>query len=349
MSRLNVHELLKHKKVAEPTAKSIARIPPPAAQQENPGEMAVGQFNSGCSRKMKREVNTPGGGERGNDKTTGVEIGIPLEDILHTRERMRLEEAAKNLNDRRSNCREYGTLRWLPHKLVSQSLPIETFAVVDQERIPQLNSDMMPCDQTLAVTVDTKGSVVNEIWPLQFLTTTRQESPVEDFGNDEVEAVGMGGEQTGEGEMGDVQLNSVCLEKEKRKVKTPRGDERGNKEKTGVRIGIPLEDILQTKGMSLQDAAINLNVSRSTLKRVCRTYDISRWPPRMKNEHVSQSCPKESPTVVDQEGIQRLNCDILPSYQDLAVIVDTDSVVFKARCVDGMIVKFRLSRPWKMA
>lgn len=37
-SRLNVHKLLKHKKVAEPTAKSIARIPPPAAQQENPGD-----------------------------------------------------------------------------------------------------------------------------------------------------------------------------------------------------------------------------------------------------------------------------------------------------------------------
>ncbi|XP_059314529.1 protein NLP7-like isoform X2 [Lycium ferocissimum] len=38
-------------------------------------------------------------------------------------------------------------------------------------------------------------------------------------------------------------------------------------------------DILEQQfGLTLEDAAKNLRVSRATLKRICREYDISRWP-----------------------------------------------------------------------
>ncbi|XP_058200630.1 uncharacterized protein LOC131315537 [Rhododendron vialii] len=68
----------------------------------------------------------------------------------------------------------------------------------------------------------------------------------------------MGGEETGEGVIEEAQLNSGCLEKQrKRKVNTP-GGERGNNRTTGVRIVIPKEDILRTKGMLLKDLTNHL-------------------------------------------------------------------------------------------
>ncbi|KAL7217868.1 hypothetical protein ACSBR2_011152 [Camellia fascicularis] len=54
--------------------------------------------------------------------------------------------------------------------------------------------------------------------------------------------------------------------------------------RTGIRIEIPLEDILQASEMSLNDAANSLNVSISTLKRACRKLGIPRWPPRHINK-----------------------------------------------------------------
>ncbi|XP_058200626.1 protein NLP7-like isoform X2 [Rhododendron vialii] len=251
---------------------------------------------------------------------------------------MRLKDAAKHLQGGRST---------LEHNLIS--CPNETPTVVDQEGIPQLNSDTLPFDQALVATIDTNTSVVvKDIPQPQFSLTHRQDNPDDDFGKDEVEVVGMVGEGTRDGKMEEGQLNSECLGKGKRKEETSGGDKR-NKKTNGVKIAISLDDILQAEGMLLEDAAKNFKVSQSTLKRVCRKYGILSWPPSKGNEHISQSHTKESPAVVDQEGVQQLNCDILPSHQALAVIVDTNSVVSVARWVDDIIVKIRLPKPWKLA
>ncbi|KAI8566459.1 hypothetical protein RHMOL_Rhmol02G0042500 [Rhododendron molle] len=68
-----------------------------------------------------------------------------------------------------------------------------------------------------------------------------------------------------------------------------------------------------TKGMRLEDAAKNLNVSGSTLK----------------HNLISQSRPNATPTIVDQKGITQLNFDTLPSEQGLAATADSNSFVVK--------------------
>ncbi|XP_058224835.1 transcription factor MYC1-like [Rhododendron vialii] len=179
-------------------------------------------------------------------------------------------------------------------------------------------------------------------------TMAQQEKPDENsgLGNDEVETFGTGAEGTGEGEMVEGQSNSGCLGNGKRKGKTPRG-ERGNNTTTGVKIVIPWEAILQRKGMRLIDAAKKLNVSRSTLKRVCREYGIDRWPPRKKHKLINQSQPDEIPGVVDQERISQLNSDTLLPSNQISATVDKNSVTVKAR-YGKLTIKFQLSWPWEM-
>ncbi|KAI8573355.1 hypothetical protein RHMOL_Rhmol01G0270500 [Rhododendron molle] len=366
---------------------------PPTAQEENQddgigsegtGDCAMANkapFNSGCLEERKTREKNPAG-ERRNKKANGVRIAIPLDDILQTKG-MCLKDAANHLkvsiSKLKSSCRKHGIPRWPPrneHKLIRQSLPKETPTVVDQMGIPQLTSHNVPSDQALMATIATNSVVEKEIPLTQFLPTTQQENLGAGFGNDEAEAIGMGGEETGEGVIEEAQLNSggfgndeaetigVGIEgtweavmeeaqlnlgcsgkKGKRKLNIP-GGVRGNKKTTGVRIAIPKEDILQTKGMRLIDAAKHLEVSKSTLKRVCREYDIYRWPPRKEQELIGQSCPNKSPAVVDQEQIPQLNLDtLLPSNQAPATS-DTYSVKVKVRCEEGTIM-FRLSCPWQ--
>ncbi|KAK4708889.1 hypothetical protein R3W88_029814 [Solanum pinnatisectum] len=70
--------------------------------------------------------------------------------------------------------------------------------------------------------------------------------------------------------------------------------------------GITRKILEQHYGMTLEDAAKYLNVSRATLKRICRGYNISRWPhhkTRKVNAHVSQGVYFQGaePYVVDQQ------------------------------------------------
>ncbi|KAI8566476.1 hypothetical protein RHMOL_Rhmol02G0044200 [Rhododendron molle] len=103
--------------------------------------------------EKKRKVNTLGG-ERGNNKTTGVRIAITMEDILKVKG-MPLNDVAEHLEVSRSTlkraCREYGIKRWPPckeHELINQMRPNKSPAIVDQEQIPQLNSDtVLPSNQ----------------------------------------------------------------------------------------------------------------------------------------------------------------------------------------------------------
>ncbi|CAL5392797.1 unnamed protein product [Camellia sinensis] len=123
-------------------------------------------------------------------------------------------------------------------------------------------------------------------------------------------------------------------------VKTSKGD--GNN--IGVKIKIPLEDILQNSELSLENAAKSLKVSKSTLKRVCRTFGIERWPPRKINKVGCSQLDESAPCV---------NSDHLPSTQSSATIVHTEPhdqmmqdaniVIIKAKYAEGITMKFRLS------
>ncbi|KAK3042712.1 hypothetical protein RJ639_000770 [Escallonia herrerae] len=60
---------------------------------------------------------------------------------------------------------------------------------------------------------------------------------------------------------------------------------------------ITLEDVRQQYGRKLEDAAANLGVSRSTLKRLCRQYDINRWPFSKRNKN---NCSLPKPTQMNE-------------------------------------------------
>ncbi|XP_058200613.1 uncharacterized protein LOC131315522 isoform X2 [Rhododendron vialii] len=232
------------------------------------------KLDSRCLGKRKTKEKNPGG-EKRSKKKNGVRIATPLEDILQTKE-MSLKDAANHLGVSQSSlkyaCREYGIPRWPPRKLITQSHPTETPALVDQEGIPQSNSDTLPSDQALAATIEKITSViVKEILPPPFLPIARQERLDEDFCNVESEAVGIGsGGGTGQSEMEEGQLNSRYLGKEKKKEMTQRG-ERRKKETGGVRIVISLEEILQTKEMPLKDAA--KHIKEPNMLRPCSVWE----------------------------------------------------------------------------
>ncbi|CAL5390441.1 unnamed protein product [Camellia sinensis] len=123
-------------------------------------------------------------------------------------------------------------------------------------------------------------------------------------------------------------------------VKTSKRD--GNN--IGVKIKIPLEDILQNSELSLENAAKSLKVSKSTLKRVCRTFAIERWPPRKINKVGCSQLDESAPCV---------NSDQLPSTQSSVTIVHTEPhdktmqdaniVTIKAKYGEGITMKFHLS------
>ncbi|KAF5949530.1 hypothetical protein HYC85_011523 [Camellia sinensis] len=145
----------------------------------------------------------------------------------------------------------------------------------------------------------------------------------------------------------------TCMqEKSTVKVSKRKGNKSGGTVKTskrvgnniGVKIKIPLEDILQNSELSLENAAKSLKVSKSTLKRVCRTFGIERWPPRKINKVGCSQLDESAPCV---------NSDHLPSTQSLATIVytephdqtmqDANIVTIKAKYGEGITIKFHLS------
>ncbi|XP_058203599.1 protein NLP7-like isoform X2 [Rhododendron vialii] len=113
--------------------------------------------------------------------------------------------------------------------------------------------------------------------------------------------------------------------------------------KAGVRIEVSLEEILKCSNMKREDAARELKVSISTFKRVCRGYDIHRWPPRnIENANSFRPSPVEN-----QRQIPQLNSD-LPSYQALVGVShikpgfqDANMVTIRAKYENNKI-KFRL-------
>ncbi|XP_058200638.1 uncharacterized protein LOC131315543 [Rhododendron vialii] len=119
---------------------------------------------------------------------------------------------------------------------------------------------------------------------------------------------------------------------------TPGGKRRNKKD------AISLEDILRYKEMPQKVAANLLNVGLSTLKRACRGHGIPSWPPC--GEH-NQSCPNESPAVVDKEPIPQPNSDTLLPSNQVSATIGTESVTVKAR-FSIVTMKFQLSWQWRV-
>ncbi|KAI8569867.1 hypothetical protein RHMOL_Rhmol02G0310600 [Rhododendron molle] len=130
----------------------------------------------------------------------------------------------------------------------------------------------------------------------------------------------------------------------------PRETQERQHKNTGVRIEVSLDDILQNSKESRNNAAKKLQVSVSTLKRVCRSYGIQRWPPRNKKKFHSFG-----PSPVENEGQTRqcLNSD-LPSHQASVSVAhtkpafqDADIVTIRAK-YENNTIKFRLSLPSRL-
>ncbi|KAH7850772.1 hypothetical protein Vadar_002791 [Vaccinium darrowii] len=106
---------------------------------------------------------------------------------------------------------------------------------------------------------------------------------------------------------------------------------------TGGRIEITREDILKHSEKRRKVAAWELKVSISTLRRNCRRYGITRWPPRnIENVYPFSLSP------VENQG-QTLQNTNLPSSQASAGVArikpafqDADMVTIKVKYANGM-------------
>ncbi|KAF5933679.1 hypothetical protein HYC85_029850 [Camellia sinensis] len=120
-------------------------------------------------------------------------------------------------------------------------------------------------------------------------------------------------------------IDVTCLQ-EKGKTKRPKRVHN----KTGVKIEIPLDDILQNSKKSIEVAADNLQVGRSTLKRVCRGYGFPRWPPPLNLVNLPRPFSQVSAIVVHANPCT-------------TVIRDANIVTVKAKYINDIIIKFPLS------
>ncbi|KAK6776257.1 hypothetical protein RDI58_027258 [Solanum bulbocastanum] len=114
--------------------------------------------------------------------------------------------------------------------------------------------------------------------------------------------------------------------------------------------GITRKILEQHYGMTLEDAAKSLHVSRATLKRICRIYNISRWPnhkTRNVNVRVCQgkSFQGAEPYVSDQQCpvlSQEKGTDYLGHKRSPAIGKPCDKVMTLKVTYRGDIIKFQL-------
>ncbi|XP_006354235.1 protein NLP6-like isoform X1 [Solanum tuberosum] len=115
--------------------------------------------------------------------------------------------------------------------------------------------------------------------------------------------------------------------------------------------GITRETLEQQYGTLLKDAAKNLGVSRATLKRICRVYEITRWPnhkTRKVNVHVSHgvSFQGAEPYVGDQQCpalSQEKGIKYLGNKRSPATGVSRDGVMTLKVTYRADMIKFQLS------
>ncbi|CAL5359365.1 unnamed protein product [Camellia sinensis] len=118
-------------------------------------------------------------------------------------------------------------------------------------------------------------------------------------------------------------------------------------------IPISLDDLQQHFGMKLKDAAQSLGVSRSTVKRVCREYNITWCPPckRSKDNQLLSNKPVQGGVQEQILESSQLPISDPPHMQDMATAShtkphftaaqDTNIVTIKAKYGDDFI-KFQL-------
>ncbi|CDP21649.1 unnamed protein product [Coffea canephora] len=99
-------------------------------------------------------------------------------------------------------------------------------------------------------------------------------------------------------------------------------------------LGITREVLEQNSWRKLKDAAKVLQVSRSTLKRICREYDIRRWPPR-KARKVNQASAEQRVVQPSTENTEERH------WPDTTRLGDDSSIWVKAE-YQGCTMKFRL-------
>ncbi|CAI9094355.1 OLC1v1030083C1 [Oldenlandia corymbosa var. corymbosa] len=110
---------------------------------------------------------------------------------------------------------------------------------------------------------------------------------------------------------------------------------------------ISFEIIKQHFGRNLADAAHKLGVSRSTLKRKCRVFGITKWPSHKRYQALqhNQPCPILPTTDGDSEVIQesaeigRCPNNYVREKEALSTDETRSNIVIKATCRDD-IVKF---------
>ncbi|XP_027072019.1 protein NLP6-like [Coffea arabica] len=68
-------------------------------------------------------------------------------------------------------------------------------------------------------------------------------------------------------------------------------------------LGITREVLEQNSTRRLGDAAKNIGVSQSTLKRICREYDIHRWPPRKAGKDTHEHHQSGATRLEDDNGM----------------------------------------------
>ncbi|CDP15664.1 unnamed protein product [Coffea canephora] len=99
-------------------------------------------------------------------------------------------------------------------------------------------------------------------------------------------------------------------------------------------LGITREVLEQNSTRKLEDAAKNIGVSRSTLKRICREYGIHRWPPR-KARKVNQA-------FAEQKIVQPSPEDTHEHHQSGAARLEDDNGMWVKAEYQGRMIKFRL-------
>ncbi|KAL8208359.1 hypothetical protein R6Q57_007771 [Mikania cordata] len=76
----------------------------------------------------------------------------------------------------------------------------------------------------------------------------------------------------------DVRIEDVDINTERRMEKYINNSKKTIRKRKKTKKSISLEEITKYYGQTMEEAAESLGVSRSTLKRICRSYGVTRWP-----------------------------------------------------------------------
>ncbi|XP_058203648.1 protein NLP1-like isoform X2 [Rhododendron vialii] len=302
-------------------------------------------------------------------KKTGVRVDFSLDDVLRFSTLSR-SEAARGLQVSDSTlkriCRRHGILRWPPRNInKDEAFPIalpNVGAIVHVDSLEEPSwreldaaidgghdlweDDSLPSISNLENKV--RASTFKHIGGQHGITPWPNRQVVHSFIFDKSICF-VSSNCNGEGAMtcpdslDQPSMDALIAERNDLEVTCPTEGtikmQKREQGKTGVRIEISLDDILLYSDKKLKDAAMDLKVSGSTLKRICRGYGIHRWPPHNISE----------PSHIKNEGqTVQLNSDLPLNQASVSVAhikpesQEANKVLVKAKYGDLML-KFGLS------